>query len=119
MQHQYPINQKQLREYNFKKYRGVAPSWELIKKVISDSGLKFMYKFELVFGIPQQSLKLYKNSHRGLPATYWHIFYDFDSVISVNRKSRYKKKPTKMDTVLGTNKSTINDIRHELQFAGR
>lgn len=118
----YPTDPKKLRVHNFIKYKATPPSWSLIESVLEESGIRGMYKFELIFGIVQQSLKLYKNGHRCLPVIYWHIFYDFETVRNnknkVYKKIKGTKKHTKTDTILDTNKHILHGIRQESIGAG-
>lgn len=109
MRNEYPINSKELRKYNLMRYKAMQPSWELVQNVIEKSGLKRLARFEYAWGIPTDTLTLYKNGARDLPAIYWHIFYDFDIVNQLYKplyqtKTRVKKK----QTVLQTNKMILD-----------
>lgn len=109
MSREYPINPQQLREHNIIKYKGIAPSWELIEKVIKRSGLKFQARFELVWGIPHKMLTQVKNGDKELPCKYWHIFYDFDNIKkSVIEKQNTKVKPSPTSHVLSNNKNILD-----------
>lgn len=88
----FPTDPKKLREFNFERYRGIQPSWELIMQVVEKSKLKRLTKFERIWGIPHKSLTLYKIGERDLPIAYWHIFYDFDIVNQMYSKLRQKRK---------------------------
>lgn len=108
----FPTDTKKLREFNFIRYNGVPPSWDLIKKVIEKSKLKRQYKFERVWGIPIGTIQLYKNGFRDLPSTYWNIFYDFDIV---NQKYNKKTKPVKKINTKFSTANKINDPnKHEI-----
>ena len=104
----FPQNPKELRIYNLKKYNGITPSWDLIEQVVKKSGLKRLAIFEYVWEIPSDTLTLYKNGERGLPARYWHIFYDFDLINQKYSKLHTKRKkrdfsPTNLPTGKITN----------------
>lgn len=116
-----PNDLKKLKDFNFIKYKGVPPSFSLVRETIEKSNLKRKYKFERVWGIPKGSIRLYLKGHRDLPSMYWHIFYDFDAV---NQKYRKKTRVTKKSTRLRTkgniqtpNKAYIDEFKNR-QSAG-
>lgn len=115
----FPVDQKELRKFNLRKYKGIPPSWDLIKKVIARSGLKFMLTFENTWGLPEQTLKKCKSGERYLPATYWHIIYDFDIVNQKYRKIKKKRQPLQNNGAnIGASKHIINAAKQQLQSAG-
>lgn len=114
----FPTDSKELREFNFIRYKGMPPSLDLIRKVIEKSRLKRQVRFERVWGIPKGTIRLYLNGHRELPLTYWHIFYDFDTISQKYRKKikPLQKKRTISSTdasVLEPNKAFIDDFKHK------
>lgn len=105
----FPKDPKRLRKFNMIRYRSTPPSWELIEQVIEKSGLKMLARFEYAWLIPKDTLTLYKNGERGLPARYWHIFYDFNIVNQKYSKLNTKRtKEKKSHAILHTNKLIIN-----------
>lgn len=109
MRHEYPINSKELRKYNLMRYKGIQPSWELIESVIKRSGVKKMARFEYAWGMPTDTLTLYKTGQRDLPPIYWHIFYDFDIVNQLYKPTHESKRINKKKhTVLPTNKMILD-----------
>lgn len=105
----FPVNTKELRKFNLKRYNGTPPSWELIEQVVKKSKLKRLAIFENVWEMPNDTLSLYKNSERGLPVKYWHIFYDFDLINQKYSKLHTKRQNSdKKPTILSTNKKLLN-----------
>lgn len=111
MHEQYPLDTKRLKEYNRIKYKGVAPSWELIQKVIKASGLKCQSHFEMVWGIARKILTQVKNGDKSLPLRYWHIFYDFKKMRrAANQKPVAEKEKANVE-ILSKNKDIIDALK--------
>lgn len=108
---------RQLREKNLIKYKGTPPSIEKVKELISRSKLS-RTTFEITYGIVEKTLFWYIRGERGLPAIYWHIFYEFDNLekfyanFKVRKKREQKKQEQKENPVISqTNKSLIDAYR--------
>lgn len=95
----FPLDPKRLRKFNFAKYKGIPPSWELIESVIKKSGLKRLARFECVWLMPTDTLTWYKNGKKVLPAKYWHIFYEFEAINQKYVKTFKKSKKSYKSTV--------------------
>lgn len=95
------------------RYKSIPPSTELMQNVIRKSKLKFLSRFEMVWGMPGNLLTMVINGRRGLPAKYWHIFYDFDAVNQIYANSDKKTKTLpKKRAILLSNKNITNGLRH-------
>lgn len=113
MANEFPLQPAELKKYNIRKYKGIPPDWELIRKVIKRSGLKFQSHFELVWGISHKILTQVKRGDKVLPCRYWHIFYDFDNIKKVTKKRIEEKKEVarKKVNVLVTNKQLLDELK--------
>jgi hypothetical protein len=123
MDDNFPLDPKELRKFNIIRYRGEQPTWDLVEKVIKKSGLKFMFKFEDVWGIPNQTLKRYKSGRMFLPAKYWHIFYDFELVnktqhIKLHKKNKSTKIHSQKGIISSINKNIIDGGKQQLKCSG-
>lgn len=110
---------KQLRENALIKYKGTPPSIELVKAVLEKSKLS-LTSFEITYGIVIKTITRYVLGQRGMPAVYWHIFYEFDnlekfySTFKVRKKREAKKEEQKPNPVISqTNKSIIDAYRRK------
>lgn len=108
---------RQLREKSLIKYKGLPPSIEKVKEIISQSKLS-RAAFELTYGIVDKTLFWYIRGERNLPAIYWHIFYEFDNLekfyanFNVRVKREKKKEEKKERPVIAeTNKSILDAYR--------
>jgi len=107
------LSSKNLRKYNFIRYKGIPPSPELIDKVVKKSGLKFFSKFEMVWALPERSLTKAKNELIPLAPKYWHIFYDFDAVRQMyTAEVKKTKQVNEKSTLLQSNKNLIDGLRN-------
>jgi hypothetical protein len=61
-------------EENMTRY-GIAPSLEQINTYLASTGMSIA-RFERYFGIPTNILKQARQGRIGLPAAYWHTFYE-------------------------------------------
>jgi len=113
MASEFPIQTAELKKYNIRKYKGIPPDWELIRKVIKRSGLKFQSHFEMVWGISHKILTQVKRGDKVLPCRYWHIFYDFDNIRTETKKKIEEKKEAshKKVNILETNKKLLDDLK--------
>jgi hypothetical protein len=108
---------RELRESNLKKYKGIPPSIELVKKTIEKSNLS-RRSFEITYGIVEKTIERYIIGLRGMPMYYWHIFYEFDNLEKFYSNFKGKKKRKAKEVVqkvtpiiAETNKSIIDAYR--------
>lgn len=105
------LDEKRLRIYNLRKYNGIPPSMEVIESAMKKSGIKKMETFEHSFGIPIKTIIRYRMGDRGLPPTYWHIFYDFDNLKYFYKNFRSEVRSDKITNKASkSNKIFLNDL---------
>jgi hypothetical protein len=121
LQSKYRPQVTKLYRYNLRKYQGVPPSYELVRKVLKDSNLNCA-RFEFSFSIPITALQKYLMGERGLPAHYWHLFYEFGKLekfysnfrIKTPRKPKPKVATPVQTLISDKHKSTIDAIRSRI-----
>lgn len=107
---------KELSEKNLIKYKGKAPSVELVVNILKESELS-KDRFELIYGLPEKTLERYILGKRGMPDVYWHIFYEFNNLEKFYRNFKVKKVQKKKEvvspspTIADNNKSIIDAYR--------
>lgn len=89
------LSQIDIATQNKRKYLK-APSWVKINSFIKKCGVSESH-FELFFGMPKGTIKVYRFGNRKLPSQYWHIFFDKETI--KQKMKRYTTKKTKTPLV--------------------
>lgn len=106
-----------LSRYNILKHKGRPPSVEFVNQVVKLAGIS-QHRFEHVYGFSDKAIMRYVNGTRGLPAVYWHIFYEFDTLdkfyinfnLTLRRVTPHSvRKVKKENPVIATNNKNLID----------